>query len=382
MTDDRTLYRSDCRRFTGYRPCAPDRATCIGCAEYEQLGERILFINLDSMGDVLRSTAVLHPLKRAYPRSHLTWVTLPRAVPLLEYNPHIDRILPLDGALPFILNTLEFDLAFNVDKGVPSGAMINQVRAPRKLGFGVDANGSLLPLNPEAGELFRLGMDDRLKFSVNRKSENQLLAEAFGFEYGHDPYIFRFREAEQKFLDETRERLGLAGAPAVIGINTGCSNLYPYKKMPLSHQKALIYRLKEARPGWPVVLLGGVEDVERNAELARELGKLVVPTPTNEGLRRGMVYTALADVVFTGDSLGMHMAIALGKRIVVWFGLTCEQEIELFDRGEKLLAKVECRPCWKKECRQRVKCFEQVDLEEALAAILRQGDLAEKEKRA
>ena len=44
------------------------------------------------------------------------------------------------------------------------------------------------------------------------------------------------------------------------------------------------------------------------------------------------------DVVISGDSLGMHMAIALSKHVVAWFGPTSPQEIDLYDRGVKLLA--------------------------------------------
>jgi ADP-heptose:LPS heptosyltransferase len=373
-------FRTDCRRFTGYRPCLPGRERCDGCADFHPRGDRLLIVNLDSMGDVLRSTAVLHPLKRRHPDSTITWVTLPRAAPLLENNPFLDRVLTVDAALPFILDALEFEWAGNVDKGLVSGAIMGRVRAGEKAGFGVDAGGVIVPLNREADELYRLGLDDRLKFSVNGKSELQLLAEAFGLEYRRDPYVYRFRPDEEDAMAAARRRLGLDGAPVTVGFNTGCSELYPNKKLPLDFQAGLIRRLREARPDWPVILLGGLEDGERNARLAHDCGGAVIETPTAEGPRRGMIWTGLPDVVFTGDSLGMHMAIALGKRVVAWFGLTCEQEIELYERGEKILASVECRPCWKRSCDRTVVCWERVDPDRALAAIIRQGEAAGKEK--
>ena len=43
------------------------------------------------------------------------------------------------------------------------------------------------------------------------------------------------------------------------------------------------------------------------------------------------------DIVVSGDSLGMHMAIGLKKWVVAWFGPTCHQEIDLYDRGAKFL---------------------------------------------
>ena len=50
-------------------------ASCGECGEYTPVDERILIVKLDAMGDVLRTTACLEPLKRQHPRSHVTWIT-------------------------------------------------------------------------------------------------------------------------------------------------------------------------------------------------------------------------------------------------------------------------------------------------------------------
>ena len=73
--------------------------------------------------------------------------------------------------------------------------------------------------------------------------------------------------------------------------------------------------------------------------------------------------------------------MALKKRVVAWFSLSCDQEIELYGRGEKVLADVDSRPCWKRSCRQPVKCHERVDMEEAAGALVRQGEACLKEKK-
>ena len=129
------------------------------------------------------------------------------------------------------------------------------------------------------------------------------------------------------------------------------------------------------------MLLGGPEDKVRNAEIARRCATAVLDTPCDEGLRRGIQYLELADVVVTGDSLGMHLAIGLGKHVVAWFGLTCEQEIDLFDRGEVVVSKATCRPCWKRSCEQPVKCCDLVDPEELLEATERMITAVRREKR-
>lgn len=52
-------------------------------------------------------------------------------------------------------------------------------------------------------------------------------------------------------------------------------------------------------------------------------------------------------LIVTGDTLALHLAIALKKLVVTFFGSTCHQEIDLYGRGQKLIADVHCVPCYK-----------------------------------
>ena len=45
---------------------------------------RILIIKLEAVGDVLRTTCILHGLKEKYPKSEITWITCKSAVPLFR----------------------------------------------------------------------------------------------------------------------------------------------------------------------------------------------------------------------------------------------------------------------------------------------------------
>ena len=76
------------------------------------------------------------------------------------------------------------------------------------------------------------------------------------------------------------------------------------------------------------------------------------------------------DLIITGDSFGMHVAIALKKYVIVWFGVSCPQEIDLLDRGVKLIPEgLECAPCWKKECPYGLECIQMIDLERIVEEV-------------
>jgi len=51
------------------------------------------------------------------------------------------------------------------------------------------------------------------------------------------------------------------------------------------------------------------------------------------------------DLAVTGDTLAMHLSLALGKRNVALLGTTSAAEIELYGLGEKVVPKMECPPC-------------------------------------
>ena len=66
----------------------------------------------------------------------------------------------------------------------------------------------------------------------------------------------------------------------------------------------------------------------------------------------------------------MHLAIALKKYVIAWFGLSCWTEIDLYDRGLKLFNEsLECSPCWLRECPHDLKCRDLVDIDRIVNEI-------------
>jgi len=369
----RKLTIPDCKHFHGYKPCFPGRDCLEECVDPSPRGSEILIINLEAMGNVLVTTSLLRAIKRKYPVSTITWITLKNAYRLLENNPLVDEVLTWEPEAWLNLSARKFDLAMNIDKAKNSCAFIMSVNATKKVGYGLDRRGVIVPLNREAEYNYRLGLSDHLKFRVNQKPNNQLLTEAMGLKFGRDEYILNLSEEENAFCNTYRRENGLRdrddNRQVVVGFNTGCSTLYPNKKMTLDQHVVLIEELS-ADPRLRILLLGGPEDAERNEELARRLGEKVISTPTTGGVRRGLCYINLCDIVISGDSFGMHASIGLKKHLIAWFGLTCPQEIDLFERGIKLIPEgLECAPCWKRDCPYNLECIQLIDLDTIVAEV-------------
>lgn len=353
-------YKLDCRYFTGYKPCQFKRP-CYGCPHYDRPSQRIAILHTEALGAVLRSTCLLEPLRRKYPGAHITWITYPGAKALLQGNPLIDRIITIDATTTALIRHLEFDLLFAVDKSLEAGAFAEQLSAREKFGFGLSKQGAIRPFNSEAVYQYDVGLDDELKFRINEKPETQQTTESMNLKWERDPYVLELTPAEK--TEVARRRQGVQqDSRGVIGFNTGCSVLYPYKKFTVKRCTEVVAMWRQAFPDFSVAILGGKEDAERNLEIKSAFSKdnRVVLTPTDGGLRSGVLWVDTADLVLSGCSLGMHIAIGLKKHVVAWFGVSCAQEVDLYDRGIKLQAAVGCSPCWLKNCDKEPKCYEQV----------------------
>jgi heptosyltransferase-2 len=327
---------------------------------------KILFISLEALGAVLDNTAVLPAIKRKFPESTIYWLTMEGARKILHNNKLIDRVFIWTDEHRMILKNIKFDYVMNSDKADYACAFTNEVKAKRKLGFVLNEDGKIIPANEGAVYSYILGNDDQLKFRNNKRSGLEILHEVFELEYKMDEYSFELDEEERNFVESYKKEIKYDSAKTYVGFNTGCSTLFPNKKMTIEQHVKLINELAQD-DNIIIVLLGGREDTERNAQIMESIDKKikrkVISTPTILGLRRGACFMDISDIVISGDSFGMHMAIALRKYVIAWFGLSCASEIELYNRGEKLLPEgLECSPCWKKVCPYNLECIQMIDL--------------------
>src|SRR5687767_3245003 len=99
----------DCRHYRGDRPCRFERL-CEECPHYDPMGRRILIIKLGALGDVVRTAALLPGLQRFTEElPHITWLTSPDAIPLVERMKGVDRVLPFTPEALLPLDIEKFD---------------------------------------------------------------------------------------------------------------------------------------------------------------------------------------------------------------------------------------------------------------------------------
>ncbi len=360
-------WRLDCRHFLGDRPCKFKRA-CPGCEQYSPMGQRILIVKLGAIGDVLRTTPILSGLKRAWPESHITWVVDKEGQLLLRGNPQIDRLLTFDFSSLLPLEMENFDLVIGLEKEIRGAALVSKIKARQKKGFGLGPEGNVFPLNRASEYAFLLGLSDELKFHQNQKTYPELIFEIAELEYRKDEYLFFLSKEDLAFARTFARGAGLKKGKPVIGLNTGAGQVFANQAWTVEGYLGLIARLRQ-ETGAHLLLLGGPEERERNRIIREKTKGIVIDTGCDNSLPRFASLVNLCDLVVTGDTTALHLAIGLKKDVVALFGPTCAQEIELYGRGEKVVSSVACAPCYRRQCTVTPNCMDAISPEEVMSKI-------------
>jgi len=359
----------DCRYYLGEKPCKA-RRLCAGCPEYSAMGFRILIIKLGAMGDVLRTTPILSALKKEHGPCHITWLINQNSVALLRNNPDIDEILPYPSDAVLKLHVERFDLLINLEKIDPAIALAELVHSLEKRGFGMTPQGTLRVLNPEAQYALRLGIDDELKFFENKKTYQQVIFEALKLRYEGEEYSLHLDHGDSEFAWELLSKYGLDLSRPVVGIAPGAGHIFANKAWTPSGYIALIDRLME-NPGIQILLLGGEREAETNALIFKGVKENIPDIGCHYSLNRFMAIVDQCDILVSGDTLPMHIAIGFKKPVLAIFGPTCHQEIDLYGRGDKILTRLECAPCYKPRCEVIENCMEAIPVDEVYEKTIR-----------
>lgn len=236
-----------------------------------------------SLGDVLRSTVILHLFKH----HHVTWLTDTKAVPLLKGNPFISRLLTVNAFTPCLLLSDHFDIIVNLEKDAGISAMADRIPAWTRYGFRHDKTGQIDSYEHSDGALDMV-TDLNAKIE-NKKCWSQVLFEMMGACYNGEGYILGYQPKDNHF-----------GCDYDIGLNSQIGSKFPEKQW----------------GKWQTLYCGNI--LENQA---------VCTQPAETNLYDYMDWINSCKTIITNDSLGLHIALALGKRVIALFGPTSAVEV-------------------------------------------------------
>jgi heptosyltransferase-2 len=378
LTSNRRDIAWDCRFFAGDRPCAFHKQTGVLCTcdHYEKVEERLLIVKLDAMGDVLRSTALLPALAEAHPRGAITWITRKESVPLLRANPYITEVIELGPDALAQLAVRSFDRVINLDASKTSAALATVAKSTRKDGFVLDQRGFVQPTNDAAMSWLEAGIFDDFKRQGTSTYQDRM-ADILGVTGRPHKYVFRLLDDE---IVAGQAHLGSTGVDLnrpIIGLNTGAGGRWPLKQWREDGYVDLIGRISRLHDV-QFVLLGGPGERDRNLRLSVASPVRLYDPGCENPVRHFAAMLKQCDVVVTGDTLAMHLALALERRTVILFGPTSAPEIDTYGFGEKVVPDMACLSCYKNACDFVPNCMDLISTEMVEGAVLRQLALSQR----
>ncbi|MDX1953261.1 MAG: glycosyltransferase family 9 protein [Verrucomicrobiota bacterium] len=353
--------------------------------------KRILVRGVNWLGDAVMSTPALLRLREAFPNAEITLATLEKLAPLFLAHPAVNHILSLSSHEGLFtrsrrLNEVHAEVGLLLPNSFRSAAELFLAGVPRRVGYARQLRKLLVtdPVEERSGRVLMHKRSDeeirqRIKGSSGRErfstAAHQLheylhLASALGA----NPALIAPRlhlSASEKTA--ACEKFGVAQGPW-IGLNPG-AEYGPAKRWPKERFIATALGLSKRLPA-SFLLTGSSADIELAGQIEAELkqhGINVLNLAGKTSLRELCAVLSSCSVLLTNDTGPMHLASALGTRVVVPFGSTSHDLTGPGLPGTTdhacLFAEVPCAPCFRKECPIDFRCMNSISIEAAIQAV-------------
>jgi len=329
------IYHQDCRHFRGDVPCKPNKTEgihCIDCNYYSPTNGIILIIKLGAIGDVIRTTPLIHKINEEYPEAAIWWLTY--SPEILPNNIHKILTFSLESILT--LKATNFSMIMNLDKDPHACALTDILKAEKKFGFHLH-NGKPSPINILSKNKYLTGLFDDVSLA-NEKSYLQEIFEICGWVFNGEEYLLDF--------DNTRKwEINNAGKK-VVGLNTGCGGRWKSRLWKEEYWIELAKKLAEN--GFYPMLLGGQQEHEKNIRIAEQSGAFY---PGYFSLQDFISLVNQCDLIVTGVTMALHLAIGLKKKVVLFNNIFNPKEFELYGRGEIIQPQKPCKCYFSPDCK-------------------------------
>ncbi|GAB4300008.1 MAG: lipopolysaccharide heptosyltransferase II [Desulfuromonadia bacterium] len=304
---------------------------------------RILFFKPGAIGDLLQLSPVVRALKGRFPEASISLVVGSRSsIDLYRFNPMVDEIIVYDkrgehrswGGYRTLWRELRrrrFDLVLNYQRSNLKGwGLISAALPARVLVYHKDE--TIHAVDDHLRPLRGVGIDPS---SLDRT------------------LFMGVDDESRRWGGEILEPLERKGGP-IVALNPGAS--HQVNRWPVESWGSLAERL--ARSGVAPILVGGPDDRHLADGI---MGSVSSPLTDLVGKTTLLQLAAILErstLLVSGDTGPMHMATAVGTRVVAIFGAADPARTGPVGGGHRVVTStLSCVPCRSRACRH-VPCLE------------------------
>jgi len=314
-------------------------------------------------------TPILRDLRSHWPEAKITAMCQGKTGELLLHDPNIDEIfsftrpsgwLHREGARN-ILNPLrhgDYDLGILLTNSFSSAWWFWRGRVQNRIGFEGRMRDALLTkavARPQEIE------------SMHLVNVYKHILRPLGISISETAPKLYVSDEELANAKELLNRCQIPDGATIIGINPGAA--YGTAKCWLPdrfHEAAK--RLCED-PNTFVIFFGDPVGAPTVHEICRGLPKQVINLAGKTNLRELMALIQRCDLFLTNDSGPMHIAAALGTKLIALFGSTNDIKTGPYNGGMVIHKRPSCSPCYKRVCPIDFRCMTQITVDEVVNQI-------------
>lgn len=271
------------------------------------------------MGDVLRTTSLLNVLD-----GEITWITKKESMPLLKNNPFLNKVADFNDI--DLIKKDKFDLVLSLDDEYECCKLASDINTKNIIGAYLDncnrryTDSSSLWFDISLISKFGKEKADKLK-SKNNKSYQEMLFKMINKKFNGEEYILGI---EPKTINKK-----------IIGLETRADKRWPLKVWNkydelsnlLKKDGYKIFRFQQRKD-----VLNYIDDINN------------------------------CNIIVTGDTLAMHIALALKKKTIALFGPTSANEIYDYGLLKKIVSPINCVCCYKNQCDKKLNCMDLISV--------------------
>jgi len=162
--------------------------------------------------------------------------------------------------------------------------------------------------------------------------------------------------------------------PVFFGLNPG-AEYGPAKRWPVENFSAVARQIAREFPEVIWLVFGGKGDARACARVAHQLGNRAINLAGATSIRQLMRLLTVCKLVLTNDTGPMHLAAALGTRVIVPFGSTSPEltgpGLPGDPRHHLLRSPTPCAPCFLRNCPIDFRCMTGITVQQVVEVVSR-----------
>ncbi len=333
------------------------------------ISHRILIVGPAWVGDMVMAQSLFKVLKQQFPEAAVDVLAPAWTGPVLARMPEVRRAHTLPfahGELKLVeryriarrLRAERYDWAIVLPNSFKSALIPFWANIPRRTGY--------------RGELRRGLLNDVRK--LDKKLLPQTVQRFVALGVSEDAALPPRILFPQLYISSGSAQAALAALPLerpsqpLLALCPG-AEYGPAKRWPTGYF-AEVARTKIAQ-GWRVWIFGSTNDNAIAAEICAQAGEGCIDLSGRTSLDQAIDLLSLADMVVSNDSGMMHVAAALGRKLVAVYGSSDPSVTPPLSKDVRVVwLKLACSPCFARECPlTHLNCLREIKPERVLAEM-------------